>query len=272
MARRRALVTGASSGIGAAAARLLAAEGYQLALLARRPGPLADIHAELAGDGHLELSCDLTDSAAITRTAAELAEQWDGLDLVVCNAGIGYRARVEELDDELLERVFRTNVLGPMRLARELLPLLRKGSAQVWINVSSVVGRRGIPGQSAYSATKAALGSFGEALRLEWASEGPDGPCSGDGIAVCTLNPALTATGFFEAQPNPGDLPHPDLAGAAGPEDVAAEILNLAREPEPERSLRWKWWLLGALTPIFPRLSDRMLAKRLGGGWSAPRR
>jgi NAD(P)-dependent dehydrogenase (short-subunit alcohol dehydrogenase family) len=189
-----------------------------------------------------------------------------GVDLVVCNAGVGYRALIEELDDELLERVFATNALAPMRLARELLASLRKSERPVWINVSSVVGRRGIPGQAAYSATKAALGSFGEAMRLEWAREGAAG------IAVCTLNPALTATGFFEAQPNPGGLPDPDLANAAGPMDVARQILDLDRTPSPERSLRWKWWLLGALTPIFPRLSDRLLVKRLGGGWVAPKR
>lgn len=272
MTPRRALVTGASSGIGAAAARLLAAEGYRLALLARRPGPLADLAASLPGEGHLQLSCDLCDPAAIAAAAGELGAGFGALDLVVCNAGIGYRATVEELDDDLLDRVFATNTLAPLRLARELLPLLRRGDAPVWVNVSSVVGRRGIPGQAAYSATKAALGSIGEALRLEWSEEGPGGPGSGGGIAVCTLEPALTATGFFDAQPNPGGLPDPDLADAAGPGDVAAEILALDRRPRPTRSLRWKWWLLGALTPIVPRLSDRMLAKRLGGGWRAPRR
>lgn len=260
---KRALVTGASSGIGAAAARALADEGFAVALLARREAPLDEVRAGLVGEGHLVVTCDLQDPGAIKAAVAAIAKVWDGIELVVANAGIGYRARMEELDDALLERVFATNVLAPMRLARELLPLLRAGDAPVWINVSSVVGRRGIPGQAAYSASKAALSSFSEALRLEWAP---------DDIAVCTLNPALTATGFFEAQPNPGALPDPDLAGAAGPDDVAAEIVRLAKHPEPERSLRWKWWLLGALTPIFPRLSDKLLAGRLGGGWRAPRR
>lgn len=260
---RRALVTGASSGIGAAAARALAAAGYRIALLARRAEPLEAVRAELAGSGHMCVTCDLQDPAAIRAAADLLQREWGGLELVVANAGVGYRALISELDDELCERVFATNVLAPMRLARDLLPLLKAGDAPVWINVSSVVGRRGIPGQAVYSASKAALSSLSEALRLEWAA---------DDIAVCTLNPALTATGFFEAQPNPGALPDPDLAGAAGPDDVAREILTLAKHPRPERSLRWKWWLLGALTPIFPRLSDRLLASRLGGGWQAPKR
>jgi NAD(P)-dependent dehydrogenase (short-subunit alcohol dehydrogenase family) len=260
---RRALVTGASSGIGAAAAHALAGAGYRIALLARRREPLEAVRNALAGSGHLCVTCDLQDPAAIRAAADTLQREWGGLELVVANAGIGYRALISELDDELCERVFATNVLAPMRLARDLLPLLKAGDAPVWINVSSVVGRRGIPGQAVYSASKAALSSLSEALRLEWAV---------DNIAVCTLNPALTATGFFEAQPNPGALPDPDLAGAAGPDDVAREILALAEHPRPERSLRWKWWLLGALTPIFPRLSDRLLASRLGGGWQAPKR
>jgi len=260
---KRALVTGASSGIGAAAARALAAEGFAVALLARRAAPLEEVRQGLAGSGHRVLTCDLTDAAQVRDVAAELRVEWDGLELVVANAGVGYRALLSELDDELVERVFATNVLAPMRLARDLLPLLQAGDAPVWINVSSVVGRRGVPGQAAYSASKAALSSLSEAMRLEWA------PYE---IAVCTLNPALTATGFFEAQPNPGALPDPDLASAAGPDDVARELVALAKEPRPERSLRWKWWLLGALTPIFPRLSDRLLAKRLGGGWQAPKR
>ncbi|MFT4710177.1 MAG: NAD(P)-dependent dehydrogenase (short-subunit alcohol dehydrogenase family) [Bacteroidia bacterium] len=265
---RFALVTGASSGIGEATAKLLASEGYSVALLARRREPLERVLAELPAceGGHVVVTCDLMDATSIASAAVEVSQIFGGLDLVVCNAGVGYRALVEELDDDLLDAVFATNVLGPMRLARELLPILRLSERAVWVNVSSVVGRRGIPGQAAYSATKAALGSFAEALRLEWATEGKGG------IAVCTLNPALTATGFFEAQPNPGALPNPDLAGAAGPMDVAREILKLDKNPEPERSLRWKWWLLGALTPIFPRLSDRMLAKKLGGGWQAPSR
>ena len=260
---KRALVTGASSGIGAAAAVALAEAGYTVALLARSEAPLETTRARLVGDGHLVIPCDLQDPAAIRAAAGVLRATWGGLELVVANAGIGYRALLAELDDDLLDRVFATNVLAPMRLARELYALLKDGETPVWINVSSVVGRRGVPGQAAYSASKAALSSLSEAMRVEWAP---------DLIAVCTLNPALTATGFFEAQPNPGALPDPDLASAAGPEDVAREIVQLARHPQPERSLRWKWWLLGALTPIFPRLSDRLLVKRLGGGWSAPKR
>ena len=78
--------------------------------------------------------------------------------------------------------------------------------------------------------------------------------------------------GFFDAQANPGSLPHPDLSSADPTEIVARHVLDLDRSPRPERSLRWKWKLLGVLGSLFPRLSDRLLIKRLGGGWQLPRR
>lgn len=263
-AHRRALVTGASSGIGAATARRLATAGFQVALLARREEELEAVRSTLTGTGHLTLAADLTQSGQVLEALERLERAFGGgLELLVNNAGMGYRARVEELEEGTLRRVFETNVLAPLMLAKHALPLLRRGAEPVVVNVASVVGRRGIPGQSAYAASKAAMCSMGEALRIEWADEG---------IAVCTLCPALTATGFFDAQPNPSGLEHPDLSGADPAETVAEEVLKLAYEPHPERTLRWKWRLLGALTPFAPRLADRLLVRRLGGGWSVPPR
>jgi NAD(P)-dependent dehydrogenase (short-subunit alcohol dehydrogenase family) len=260
--QRRALVTGASSGIGQATALRLAREGYRVALLARSAERLERLAVELEGEGHLVLVCDLCAPEQIARSFERLQQEFGGLELLVNNAGVGYRARVEELEDEALQRLFDTNVLALLFTCRAALPLLRRGEAPVVVNVSSVVGRRGIPGQVAYAASKAAVCSIGEGLRIEWAEER---------ISVCTLDPALTATGFFEAQPNPAGLPDPDLSGAAGPDGIALEILKLDREPHPERTLRWKWHLLGILSLLAPRLADRLLVRNLGGGWRAPR-
>jgi NAD(P)-dependent dehydrogenase (short-subunit alcohol dehydrogenase family) len=263
---RTSLVTGASSGIGRAIAEALARRGDRVALLARRRERLEEVAATLppASDGtaHLVLPADLTDPEAIAAAIATVRAQFGGLDLLVNDAGMGYRALVTELEPDLVRRVFATNVEGLLHMCRLAHPLLAASSSPVVVNVASVVGRRGIPGQSVYAASKAAVCSIGEALRLEWAA---------DGIRVCTLNPALTTTGFFDAQPNPAGLPDPDLSASATPESVALEVLALDERPRPERSLRWKWWLLGALTPIFPHLSDRLTVKRLGGGWRVPR-
>ena len=273
---RRVLITGASSGIGAATARAAAAAGYRLALLARRRSTLEELVASLppvaaqagaearsTSPGHLVLSADVSDESALAPALDRVAEAFGGLDLVVNNAGVGYRARVEEFDAAQARRVLDTNIIGPLLVARGTLPLLRRGSDPVLVNVSSVLGRRGVPGQAVYGASKAALSSISEALRLEWASED---------IAVCNLEPALTATGFFEAQANPAGLPHPDFAASDSADAVARVILDLDARPRPETSLRKKWRLLAALGLFAPRLADRLLAKNLGGGWRAPRR
>lgn len=254
---RRALVTGASSGIGAATTRRLAREGYAVALLARRADRLEALRDELPHpERHVVLPCDLARVDEIERALEELARAFGGLELLVNNAGVGYRARVEELEREPLEHLFATNVLALLHCARCALPLLRLGRRPVVVNVSSVVGRRGIPGQVAYAASKAAVCSIGEGLRLEWAREQ---------IAVCTLEPALTTTGFFDAQPNPAGLPHPDLARADPAERVASAVLALDRRPRPELNLRWKWRALALLSLVAPRTADRLVARRIGG-------
>lgn len=258
-AGRRALVTGASAGIGAASARLLAASGYRVALLARRAPELEALRACLPRpDEHLALPCDLRAPEEIERAFARLAAAFGGLELLVNNAGVGYRARVEELDPAPLRDLFATNVEAPLLCSRAALPLLRRGRVPVVVNVASVVGRRGIPGQVAYAASKAAVCSLSEGLRLEWA---------GEGIAVCILSPGVTATGFFASQPNPAGLPAPDLSRADRADEVARHVLALDRRPRPEVVLRPRWRALGVLTQLAPRLADRLLARRLGGGW-----
>jgi NAD(P)-dependent dehydrogenase (short-subunit alcohol dehydrogenase family) len=261
---RRALITGASSGIGAATARLLASEGYRVALLARRADELERVRADLPrGDAHLALVCDVRDGAAVRAAMKRVGEQFGALDLLVNNAGVGCRARLEESDDSLVREVFATNVVGLLIASREALPLLRKGERAVVVNVSSILGRRGVPGQAVYSASKAAVCSLGEALRIEWA---------GDSIAVCTLEPGLTKTAIFDVQPNPSKLPNPSMDGADSAEDVARAILALDRDPRPEMSLRGKWRWLGVLSVLAPRFADKLLVRNMGGGWQVPRR
>lgn len=256
VAMRYAIVTGASSGIGAGTARVLAANGYRVALLARREERLRALVAELprseAGE-HLALRCDLCEPADIRASFARVRAAFPRLDLLVNNAGIGYRARVEELDDREVTRVLATNVGAVLACCREALPLLTKGERPCVVNVSSVVGRRALPTMAAYAASKAAVFSIGESLRLEWAHHG---------IAVCTLAPGVTATEIFEVQQNPSKLHNPDLDGADTPQSVGEAILALDRNPVPERYLRWKWKWLGALSVIAPRLADRALGSR----------
>lgn len=263
-AARRALVTGASSGIGEAAARKLASEGYRVALLARSGAELERVRASLPREAeHLSLVCDLRDDAALAKALETVRERFGALELVVQNAGRGYLARIEQTEPALVRETLELNVAAVISLARLSLPLLRGGVDPVMVLVSSIVGRRGIPGQAVYAASKAALNSLGEALRIEWAEHR---------IAVCTLDVGLTRTPFFANQPNPSALPGPNLAGADDPARVAQAIWELDRAPQPEVWLSTKWRLLALASLLAPRLADRLLARRMGGGWRAPTR
>ncbi len=260
---RRALVTGASSGIGAAVARRLAERGDRVVLMARGLERLEAVRADLPGDGHMVVPCDVSDESALTAAMGKVREATGALDLVVCNAGVGYRAPIAELEVESIDTLLATNVRGPLLLARETFELLRAGDRPVFVHVASVVARRGVPGQAVYSASKAAVLSIAQAQRVEWAESG---------IAVSVLSPGLTSTGFFDAQDNPAGLEPPDLSSSDSAVAVADEILRLDRDPQPERDLRFKWRVLGALAPLAPRLADRLFVGRIGGDWKRPER
>ncbi len=255
-APRRALVTGASSGIGEAVVRAFAERGYRVALLARRTSELERVRASLPRpDEHVVVACDLRDEAALRAAIASAGERLGAFDVVVHSAGVGYRARLEELERVEIERVLALNVTAVLLVDREALPWLERGERPVVIHVASVIARRGIPGQLVYAASKAALVSASEALRLEWA---------GRGIEVCLVHPGVTRTPFFAVQRNPHGRPPPDLASADEPATVAAAILELDRRPQPEVWLRsrWRWFALASL--VAPRFADRWLAKKLG--------
>ncbi len=261
---RCALITGASSGIGEALALLAAESGYRVALLARRAEELERVRRKLASaDEHVCLACDVSDEDSVARAFREVGARFGRLDLMVNNAGSGYRAPVEELDVAVARRVFDTNVIGVLLCAKYALPLLKLGRASVVVNISSVVGRHAVPGQAAYSASKAAVCSIGEALRVEWA---------GHDIAVCTLNPGLTSTGFFAAQVNPRALADPSFASSHGPREVARAVLDLDRNPQPEVFMRSKWRWLAALSILAPRRAEKIFVRRIGENWRAPRR
>ncbi len=261
---RCALITGASSGIGEALALLAAESGYRVALLARRGDELERVRRTLVrADQHLSIVCDVSDEASVARAFREAGERFGRLDLLVNNAGSGYRAPVEDLDVAIARRVFDTNVIGVLLCAKYALPLLKLGRASVVVNISSVVGRHAVPGQAAYSASKAAVCSIGEALRVEWAAHD---------IAVCTLNPGLTSTGFFAAQANPRGLADPSLASSHGPREVACAVLELDRNPRAEVFMRPKWRWLAALSILAPRRAEKIFVRRIGENWRAPRR
>ena len=159
------IITGASSGIGAATARAAAGEGYRLVLGARREEPLNELASELGGgERAVAVRCDVTEWEDNERLAAAAIERFGGFDAVFANAGFGAtRGFLEESPDQWRSMVL-TNVLGLAYTIRATLPHLLDRDAGHYLITSSVAGRRALPG-SLYSATKHAATAIGESLR-----------------------------------------------------------------------------------------------------------
>jgi short-subunit dehydrogenase len=163
------LVTGASSGIGAALARALAARKVTVGLVARRTDRLEQVLADCkeTAPGSRMWTADLGDVALAAQVAVEAWDLFGHLDVLVNNAGIPKRRHVTELTYDEVEEVMRVNFLSPTRMTLALLPrMLERGSGQI-VNVSSVAGRLGNPRESAYSASKFALCGWSEALNVD---------------------------------------------------------------------------------------------------------
>lgn len=178
-----AVVTGGSSGIGAAVVRALVREGSRVVVVARRPAPLEALVAEL-GPAVIPLVADVADprraEAAVDQAHATLGR----LDLVVANAGTGYNKPARELRVDHILDVLQLNVLGACATVTAAIPhLVAQGSGHL-VGVSSLAGMRGLPTSAAYSASKAALSVFLESLRVELA---PD-------IAVTDVQPGFVDT------------------------------------------------------------------------------
>lgn len=186
MAGRRALVTGAASGIGRATAELFIAEGAAVALLDRNAGLLETAASELGGTA---VAADVSLHAEVDRAVAAAAEALGGLDTVVNAAGVSMLQPFEETAPEIWQQTLAVNLTGPYAVCRAALPHLRAAGGGSIVNIASGAGLRPIPNSAAYSASKAGLIMFGRALATELA---------GDGIRVNTVCPGIVDTPMMQ--------------------------------------------------------------------------
>ncbi|HTX68832.1 MAG TPA: SDR family oxidoreductase [Thermoleophilia bacterium] len=182
------IVTGASSGIGEAFARLAAREGARLVLAARRTARLEALAAELPDA--MVVTTDLRVPEQVDAMVAAAAERHGGVDILVNNAGQGLHVPVEEVGLDDLQAVVELNLYAPLLAMQAVVPLMRSRGGGAIVNVSSNTTRMTIPGVGAYSATKSALNQLSATARAEWA---------GDGIAVSLVFPSVTATEFHRS-------------------------------------------------------------------------
>jgi NADP-dependent 3-hydroxy acid dehydrogenase YdfG len=183
--RRTAIVTGASSGIGAATAAALAGLGFDVVAGARRLQRVEALTRRIAGRA---LALDVTDAESIERFAAAVAASTPAVDLLVNNAGLALGAdRVEQVDDDDLRVMWETNVLGLLRVTRALLPLLRRAPHAHIVNIGSIAGAEVYPGGAGYASSKHAVRAITRILRLE---------LNGEPIRVTEVAPGIVDTEF----------------------------------------------------------------------------
>ena len=221
------MVTGASSGIGAVVAEALAAAGARVGLVARRKDRLADVLARCREHtpGSAMWPADLADLDAVADLAATVEREFGGVDVLVNNAGMPKRRRVQDLSPGEAEDVMRLNHLSPVRLTLALLPgMIARGHGHLVV-IGSVAARLGPPHEAAYGASKAALTAFWESMAVD---------LDGTGVHAHVIQPALiTGTELFTLPGN--EEPLSDLSDALPPREVADAVLEVLENGRFER-------------------------------------
>jgi short-subunit dehydrogenase len=254
----RALITGASRGIGRALAHALAARGAVLGLAARSTDELEALASELPGDHHV-LPCNVADPASTHHAIDHFVATTGGLDLLIANAGVAHYANFADqtLEDKL--RMSQVNWHGTLHTVHFGLPHMRKGHIVI---VSSGAGLRAFPQAAVYGATKAAQRAFGEALRHELADTG---------VSLTVAYPGEIATGLHDHEKD--RLPPWYRGGerAASPHALADRILKAIEHDE--RAVHYPPLVraLGIAHGLNPKAGDALL-RRLRGESAAPRR
>jgi NAD(P)-dependent dehydrogenase (short-subunit alcohol dehydrogenase family) len=224
MAQRTAIVTGASSGIGLALARLLGQEGHSLTIASRRPERLEAARIDLEAEGHdvVAVAADLGDEEAIRRVVAAHRARHDRLDVLVNNAGVGIGQPLEELSTRRLDVQLQTNLRSLPIMYRECLDLLSVAGAEhggaLVVNTASVAGKHGEPWLSVYSATKAGVIAFTQAMNAELGARGIKS------TALCPAFVDTPMTDFIKDR-----LPAQDMIQVADIVESVRFLLRLSR-------------------------------------------
>jgi NADP-dependent 3-hydroxy acid dehydrogenase YdfG len=205
------LITGASSGIGAATARAAAAEGFRLVLAARSVERLSELASELGGpERALAVRCDVTEWEQVSAVVDRALEEFGRIDVAFANAGFGAARGFLAESVEHWRSMVLTNVYGAALTIRATMPALKESRGHLLLT-GSVAGRRALPG-SLYSATKWAVTAMGESARLE---------LDGTGVRVTLIEPGMVDTPFFENRPS----------GALLADDVARAVMYAVSQP-----------------------------------------
>ncbi|MDR2441693.1 MAG: SDR family NAD(P)-dependent oxidoreductase [Planctomycetaceae bacterium] len=253
----RILLTGASSGIGAALAFELAKAGSDLVLLARRETRLQEVAEQIrnqyGNSRKIEtIIGDITDSEIRQRAVQTAVEQLGGLDILINNAGVGATALVESTTEETLRRIFEVNFFALFELTQLALPYLKLGNRPMVVNLSSIVGLRGVPHYGVYGAAKFAVSGISETMRAEF---------SRYGIDVLLVCPGTTQTEFFDVLYQSSSAPNMPVHHAVTPEYVAVQIVRAMKKGKHKIIPYFQAIILDYLNRYAPRLTDWIMTK-----------
>lgn len=212
------LITGASSGIGLETAKLFAARGCKIALLARNPERLkqAEEVVRAVGSEVLAVAADVTDESAVAEAFANVTQKFGHIDILVNNAGTGFATDLSQCPLDDFRKIFETNVTGVFLATRSALPGMKKRKSGHIINISSVVGKVANPNAPLYCASKHALNGYTSGLQQQVAK---------DGIRVSLVSPSGTDTAYWDGR----DVDRSKFLKA---EEVAACVLFIASQPD----------------------------------------
>ncbi|WP_214794743.1 MULTISPECIES: SDR family oxidoreductase [unclassified Exiguobacterium] len=241
---KRVVITGASSGLGAALAHSFYEQGYNVLLIGRNEDRLKTIATTCEGDW---ICADVTKSEALVN---EVIERIGKFDVWVNNAGMAEFDFVTDQSTDVMEETMRVNAVAPMLLSRDAANVLERGG--VIVNICSQAGKVPTPKSAVYAGSKAALLQFSNALRLELKPRG---------IHVMTVNPGPIATPFFDRADKSGTYAHSVQGIMLDPKRLADAIVNGSRKRKREINAPW-WMNVGAnVYAICPNMFE-MLAKR----------
>jgi 3-oxoacyl-[acyl-carrier protein] reductase len=221
---RRALVTGASGGIGAAIAKALHRQGAAVALSGTRNEALQELAEKLGGDRVAVLPCNLADGEAVNGLVAKVDEALGGLDILVNNAGLTRDGLAMRMKDDDWQAVLDVNLTAGFRLARAALRGMTRARFGRIVGITSVVGVTGNPGQANYAASKAGMIGFSKSLAAEVATRGVTVNCVAPGFIQTAMTDALTD------KQRDSLLPMIPVGYIGAPEDVAASVVYLASD------------------------------------------
>ena len=254
--KKRILLTGASSGIGAVLATLLAQEGADLVLLARRKERLEEIaekiHQQFGNRKVVIVDGDITDAEVRHRAIQTAVEQLGGLDILINNAGMGATALIENTTQETLRRIFEVNFFALIELTQLALPHLKQGTEPMMVNLSSIVGLRGVPHYGVYGAAKFAVAGLSESMRAE---------ISKYGIDVLVVCPGTTQTEFFDVLYQSTSAPKLPNHRPVTSEYVAVRIVRAMKKGTHKIIPYLPAAFLDKMNRLCPRFTDWLMKK-----------